>query len=367
MCRIVFWQNIISPHQIPFLDALSDLAEIMLIAERETLEHRLQEGWQRPNINPRIQCVVAPEGGDILDILSATSSAVHVFSGIDAYPMVYTALREATKRRLKCMVFAEPYRWHGVMGILRMLKYRYLFLRYGRYIHALLTTGVWGEQCYSRSGFPRSKIFQWLYFSTRGTRSSLEFALDNERALSAPIEYRECEKPRLLFVGRLDANKNIIGLLDVLIPLRSMFERFVIVGGGELEQELMSKVEGQSNVLYMGRLPNMEVQDVMRDSDILVLPSKYDGWGTVVNEALHAGMRVLASENCGAAILLDGEMRGETFRLEKEAMQMTLSKWLRKGRHSNEDRERISQWANATISGEAGAQQFLGIIERLWK
>ena len=51
----------------------------------------------------------------------------------------------------------------------------------------------------------------------------------------------------------------------------------------------------------------------MRQCDLLVLPSLFDGWGAVVNEALQAGMRVLCSTACGAASLLDGRQRGGSF------------------------------------------------------
>lgn len=44
-------------------------------------------------------------------------------------------------------------------------------------------------------------------------------------------------------------------------------------------------------------------------ADVLVLPSQYDNWGLVVNEALAFGCRVLVSERCGAAELVLGRPR----------------------------------------------------------
>jgi glycosyltransferase involved in cell wall biosynthesis len=45
--------------------------------------------------------------------------------------------------------------------------------------------------------------------------------------------------------------------------------------------------------------------------DILVLPSRFDGWGMVLNEAASLGKALIATESCGAAHhLIDAERNG---------------------------------------------------------
>jgi glycosyltransferase involved in cell wall biosynthesis len=45
------------------------------------------------------------------------------------------------------------------------------------------------------------------------------------------------------------------------------------------------------------------------DADVFVLPSRYDGWGVVVNQALGAGLPVVCSDAVGAAedLVIPGE------------------------------------------------------------
>jgi glycosyltransferase involved in cell wall biosynthesis len=40
---------------------------------------------------------------------------------------------------------------------------------------------------------------------------------------------------------------------------------------------------------------------IFQSSDIFVLPSRYDGWGVVVNQALGAGLPIICSDAVGAA------------------------------------------------------------------
>ena len=49
-------------------------------------------------------------------------------------------------------------------------------------------------------------------------------------------------------------------------------------------------------------------------ADVLVLPSHWDGWGAVINEALCNGARVVCSDFCGAADLVSDPRFGRVFR-----------------------------------------------------
>ena len=44
-----------------------------------------------------------------------------------------------------------------------------------------------------------------------------------------------------------------------------------------------------------------ELPDVYRDHDVLVAPSRYDGWGLIVPEGLAAGMPVIGTAAMGSA------------------------------------------------------------------
>lgn len=54
-------------------------------------------------------------------------------------------------------------------------------------------------------------------------------------------------------------------------------------------------------VFFRGPVPPLAVASVLKCASVFVLPSRFDGWGVVLNEAARAGMAVVASDQCGAA------------------------------------------------------------------
>lgn len=50
----------------------------------------------------------------------------------------------------------------------------------------------------------------------------------------------------------------------------------------------------------IGHVPNSRLHDVYQDHDLMILPSREDGFGMVLLEALACGIPIVASVNCGA-------------------------------------------------------------------
>lgn len=347
--EFVFWQNVVSIHQSAFLKALSEAHEVTLVAAEYLDSQRKGDGWDVPSMGD-VRIIVSPTEEDILQLMSKPD-VNHVFSGIDAYPMVFHAFKEGVKRGVKVSVFLEPYDWRGFKGFVRRIKYCLLFKLYGNRINHIFTTGNTGIKAYLKAGASQCKLHQWGYFTED---KNVEENVD-------PMVVKAASNPSLLFVGRLDENKNIISVLNIFPEIQPYVDAFDIVGRGPLEDVVREKAKCFSKIKVHGMLQNEEVQRRMSRNDYLILPSKYDGWGAVVNEALSQGMRVLCSDTCGAEILLDGAVRGEAFPLEK--MKETLIRWLKFGPLSCQTRREIKSWSREKLSGCAAAKYFVQIIE----
>lgn len=68
-----------------------------------------------------------------------------------------------------------------------------------------------------------------------------------------------------------------------------------------------------NNVIFHGKMAMQQVHEIMPQYDVLILPSRYDGWGAVVNEALQRGLYVICSDRCGAKDLLQDASCGCVF------------------------------------------------------
>lgn len=102
---------------------------------------------------------------------------------------------------------------------------------------------------------------------------------------------------RLLFVGRLDVQKNVARLLDALAQVCEPV-RLRLVGDGDLRPDLQAQATRlglDDRVEFVGRKHGEDLVKEYADADLFVLPSDREGMALVVLEAMAAGLPVLAT------------------------------------------------------------------------
>jgi glycosyltransferase involved in cell wall biosynthesis len=162
----------------------------------------------------------------------------------------------------------------------------------------------------------------------------------------------EPEKPLLLYVGRLSAEKNVARLKDLFPALPGM--RLAIVGDGPLRQDLERHFEGTST-FFTGYLKGERLAGAYASSDLFVLPSQTETLGLVLLEAMAAGCPVVACRAGGVPDAVEHEVTGFLFEPEDRASFVETVKhaWDSNGhlsairRNARRDVERHS-WAKAT-------------------
>jgi glycogen synthase len=103
-------------------------------------------------------------------------------------------------------------------------------------------------------------------------------------------------RPRVLFVGRLAAQKGVSTLLEA-VPLLRARAAVILVGDGPQRPALERQAGrlGPGRVRFQGFVPHAEVPAWLAAADVLVLPSIYEELGSVLLEAMAAGLPVVAS------------------------------------------------------------------------
>jgi len=111
----------------------------------------------------------------------------------------------------------------------------------------------------------------------------------------------------IIFVGRLEFQKNPLLLADILIAMRPARPRVCIVGGGSLEVHLRQRLEAlgvADQVVWRGLLDHSEALHEMAHARVMVLPSRWEGLPLCVIEAMQLGLPVVASNVAGIADLV---------------------------------------------------------------
>jgi glycosyltransferase involved in cell wall biosynthesis len=106
---------------------------------------------------------------------------------------------------------------------------------------------------------------------------------------------------RLLFVGRLTAQKGISVLVDALGRMRNT-PALDVVGDGPLGPELAARAVAlgiADRVQWLGQLPQPRLADLYRRATALVVPSTDEGLGLVAVEAQLCETPVVANESGG--------------------------------------------------------------------
>lgn len=101
-------------------------------------------------------------------------------------------------------------------------------------------------------------------------------------------------KLRVLFVGELSTRKGADIVLDIAANLPAGID-LTIVGDGPMEDEFRQISGFKSNVMYKGYMQTME--DIYKNNDILILPSRAESMPLVILEALSYGLIIVDSSN----------------------------------------------------------------------
>lgn len=84
--------------------------------------------------------------------------------------------------------------------------------------------------------------------------------------------------------------------------------RFVLVGGGHDEADLRAAAAGDLRVIFTGHIDN--VGDHLAAFDIFVFPSRHEGLGSTLLDAMQAGLPIVATDVDGIPEIVEHETNG---------------------------------------------------------
>jgi glycosyltransferase involved in cell wall biosynthesis len=176
--------------------------------------------------------------------------------------------------------------------------------------------GTRGKALFEAYGVEPSRIF----FFPMEPDYDLVAGLTAESIAAASQQFGlDSRRSHLVYSGRLVQAKRVDLLIDAfaaIAPIRPRWD-LLVLGDGPLQEALRARVPAElaGRVHWLGHVGDPElVGAVYRASDVLVLPSEFEPWALVVNEAVAAGLAVVSSDVPGAvADLVRDEVNGRIF------------------------------------------------------
>jgi len=113
-------------------------------------------------------------------------------------------------------------------------------------------------------------------------------------------------KLKLLFVGGLSQRKGIANVLEAADFLNNYVTLTIV--GHKAAEGCIPLDQGLERHTWIPSLPHDKILDVMRNHDILVFPSLFEGYGLVITEAMSQGTPVIATDRtCAPDLIVDNE------------------------------------------------------------
>lgn len=329
----IAWQPVLTDHQAFTLQALSRQSGAAVVAYVTRLEHavRQAQGWTDTRVTS-IERRLLPARGTLRDSirrLRAHRHDIHLFCSPFEQPRLILTMVLAALLGVEFFLISEPYSpgtegyFDDAGALNRRLKTQlrpFMYRCYGRLIRRRVS-GVFAISSlavaqYRRSGLPTDKLFPFGYFVPR------------DDGLPQPASARPTGPVlRIVFVGSLIRRKGIDLLLAAVRRLQAEGQKIAldVFGPGDPAAYRLDTAQ----VRYCGVIPFGRAQPVIAGYDLLALPSRYDGWGVVVNEALSAQVPVLCSDQVGARALIERFGAGAVFRAsDPDALYRSLQAML---------------------------------------
>lgn len=316
---IVSWHPLLTDHQAYTLEALGEAANVQMTVNVTKNQDavRKAQGWTETSVRTlTIQLIPKTEWlSFILQQLRERRNSIHLFGSPFEQPKLMLVLFLAIRMGLRVYIISEPYSpiaagyleegkrfSNKVKSWLRPLIYRIYGLVLKKHIEGVFAISPLAVTQYSSMGIEDERIFPFGYFvpstATGPAKSFLPSSLSSN-----------C---RIIFVGSLITRKGLDLLIDAAKRLYALGVSFQIDVYGHGDPDSFGF--DNAYIKYAGKIPFGQAQSIIAKYDSLVLPSRYDGWGVVVNEALLAGVPVVCSDRVGAGAIVKKWGCGSVYR-----------------------------------------------------
>lgn len=301
----VFWHSYLMFHQAAYIRELANIPgnTVHWCVTEDLPAYYRDRGYPLPDTG-KVQVHVALTPEQTAELATLPGS-VQVFFGLRGFALPLVAFKASLGAPVHRFLMTENRYEPGARLLPRWLAYTWDALRYRRHLSGVFCIGhsgrYGGARFFAACGYPRERIVPFVHVVG-----------------STPVQHRPVQRDHkeILYVGQLIVRKRVDLLLQAFSQLALPSAHLRLIGQGGEEQnlrQLASELGIAERVSFSQGMPNAGTVAAMAAADVLVLPSRFDGWGAVVNEALMVGTPVICSNRCGASDVIENGRNGYVF------------------------------------------------------
>lgn len=263
--------------------------------------HPVSFGLDRAGCGHRFNREAYRKGGEVIEWLTANQvDAVVIFGYADATRI--RVIRWCRREGVACFVWGDS----NILGDLstgpKAIVKRLFVSTVLRWCTGALACGARGVAYFEKYGVPRERIF---LFPNEPDYELIRNVPDTVVRQTREKYQLVPNRKRLVYSGRLTRVKRVDLLIDAFAGIAKQRPDWdlIIAGDGELKNSLQSQVppELDKRIIWTGFLDDQATLSALYQlSDVLVLPSDFEPWALVINEAAAAELAIVSSSVVGA-------------------------------------------------------------------
>jgi glycosyltransferase involved in cell wall biosynthesis len=309
--------NMPSHHQSAFFKALSDQENVDLQVRyfEKVPDTRKKLGWKdEKNLQSNEQYISSID--EINISLPDWKERVHIITGFTT-PFLKSLVDFAIIENLLWVHWSErsgvglAKRLHFNYGLMDLFYPLFLHLRgykkyakkVNKYALGSFAIGQLAKNDFLKWGINGNKI-EFLPYSLDGLVPPIEIS----------IKLKKSDEMIFMYAGSLYKLKGIDLLINAFQKLSNKSDRWrlVLVGDDRSNNAYFKQVEQLGlvdRVEFTGVVQSDKINEYLAQADVFVLPTRFDGWGAVLNEAASLGKPLISTDQAGAAfhLIKDGE------------------------------------------------------------
>lgn len=303
--KVCFWMNTKSNHQNAFFEELykNEQIDLQIRYISQPSQNRIDIGWDNSVLESYEFYVYTFEKA--INSLNDFDERIHIVLG-NKITYSQKLIDLFISNNLKWIHWSERYglvlasKLKFNMTLFKFLRPLYLLSKYSygklvnRYAIGAFSHGELAKKDFRFIGIEENKICDLYYTSIINKSNNMNYQKDNTLTT-------------FLYIGELSSRKGIKELLIACSKLEKNKWKLILVGkdksNGYYEQ-LSKKLNLEKHIKFEGAVTHDKVYCYYEKSDVFVFPSKFDGWGAVLNEAVSYSLPIISTDEASASFSL---------------------------------------------------------------
>lgn len=305
--------NVPSPYRVDFFNELGKKCDLTVLFERTDATDRNNEWFEKKS---RYYNEILLKGIEVRSDSSLSFEVIKhlnknlydiIVVGVYSSPTAMLAINYLKLKQIPFVLNADGGFIKENESLIKQ-KIKHYYISSAKY---WLSSGDWTNKYLEYYGAKSEHIFIYPFTS-----------LYKEEILNYPII--DIEKEQLKKELGITAKKVVISVgrfihgkgMDILIDAWTQMDvqedwELIIIGGGELKDKYYELINKRKlrNVKILDFFKKKELMQYYKAADVMMLMTREDIWGLVINEALACGLPVITTDKCiaGLELIKNGE------------------------------------------------------------